>query len=156
MSRAPQHVATADGLRAEIRFLALLLAIFAGIKIAACSFAYASALAAAGGGIATAGQSYYWLPQILYYTLFFAVARRLRRFERGSRGSMLSLAVLSLAAVALYTALDFTIGHGRQDPAMAIAIRLRLLLTAGDVWDVLFPVLAIVWLRKPGVRELFA
>jgi hypothetical protein len=156
MNTRPESAAATDALRAEVRFLALLLAIFAGINIALCSLAYLSALAARGGVDASGGQSFYWLPQLLYYTLFFAVALRMRRFETGSRGAMLSLASLSLAASVLYAALDFTIGAGRQDPAMAIAIKLRQLFVAGDVWNLVFPILAIVWLRKPGVRGLFA
>jgi F0F1-type ATP synthase assembly protein I len=138
MNTRPESAAATDALRAEVRFLALLLAIFAGINIALCSLAYLSALAARGGVDASGGQSFYWLPQLLYYTLFFAVALRMRRFETGSRGAMLS------------------IGAGRQDPAMAIAIKLRQLFVAGDVWNLVFPILAIVWLRKPGVRGLFA
>jgi hypothetical protein len=156
MKASPEDVPTADALRAEIRLLGLLLAIFAAINIALCSLAYASAVVSRGGVDATGGQSFYWLPQVLYYTLFLAVARRLRRFEAGSRGAMLSLAILSLGASVLYAVLDFTIGPGRHDPAMAIAIKLRQLLVAGDVWDLVFPILAIVWLRKPGVRGLFA
>jgi hypothetical protein len=145
----------AEALRAEIRLLALLLAIFAAIKIAACSLAYASAVVAAGGVDVMGGHTYYWLPQVLYYTLFLAVARRLRRFEARSRTAMLALSILSIVATVLYTVADFTIGHGRQDPAMAIAIKLRLLLSGGDVWDLVFPLLAIFRLWKPEVRRVF-
>jgi hypothetical protein len=156
VSNVSKTAAAGDALRAEIRLLALLLTIFAAVKIAACSLAYFSAVVAAGGVDESGSQTYYWLPQVLYYTLLLAVARRLRRFEPRSRAAVLALSSLSIAATVLYTVLDFTIGHGRQDPAMAIAIKLRLLLSGGDVWDLVFPLLAISRLWRPEVRAVFA
>jgi hypothetical protein len=61
---------------------------------------------------------------------------------------------LSLAATVLYTALDFTIGPGHDRPALAVAIKLRLLV-GGDAWDIVFPLLSILWLRTPQARRLF-
>ena len=55
---------------------------------------------------------------------------------------------------ALHTFANFTIGVGHDKPALAIAMLLRLM-ASGDVWDVVFPVFAIVWLRRPAIRELF-
>jgi len=156
VSTNPKTTAAADPVRAQIRLLAVLLTIFAAIKIAACSLAYVSAIVNAGGVDATGSQTYYWIPQVLYYTLLLAVARRLRRLEARSRTAILALSTLSIVVTLLYTVLDFTIGHGRQDPAMAIAIKLRLLLSGGDVWDLVFPLLAISLLWKPEARAVFA
>src|SRR5204862_304125 len=61
----------------------------------------------------------------------------------------------SLAATILYTMLSFTIGPGHKDPALEIAIKLRLLLVGGDIWDLVFPLLAILWLRTPPAGRLF-
>ncbi|MGH7896559.1 MAG: hypothetical protein ACREQQ_01300, partial [Candidatus Binatia bacterium] len=96
----------------------------------------------------------YWMPQLLFYSLLFASSLRLRRLERRSRIAVVSLSALSLVAMAVYTLLDFTIGRGHDQPALAIAIKLRLLV-GGDVWDLIFPILMILRLRKPDARELF-
>lgn len=141
---------------ARVPVLALLLIIFSSIKIAACSLAYFSAVVSSGGVDEHGGNTFYWLPQVLFYTLLLASARRLRRLEPSGRTAVLSLSFLSLVAMILYTMADFTIGPASRDPAMAIAIKLRLMLTGGDVWDVVFPILAIDWLRKPDAVKLFA
>jgi hypothetical protein len=151
---SPQTQQGDEGLRAEICLLATLLVAFSTIKVIASSVAYVSALVAAGGADIDSSRTLFWIPQVLFYTLFLASSRRLRRFEPRSRAAVLSLSVLSLAATALYTALDFTVGPGHERPALAIAIRLRLLV-GGDIWDLLFPVLAILWLRTPQARRLF-
>jgi len=145
--------ATTAALRAEIRFLALLLMIFSVIKIIGCSLAYVSAILAGGGVDPHGGHTLYWMPQVFFYTVLFASSRRLRELRRGSRTAVVSLAGLSLGATLIYMILDFTIGSGSADPAMAIAIKLRLL-AGGDVWDIVFPVLAILWLRAPEARAL--
>lgn len=143
-----------ESLRAEIGFLATLLVLYSAIKIAASSLAYVSALVAVAGVDEEGGHTLYWIPQVLFYTLFFASARRLRRFDRNGRRAVISLSALSLAAAVLYTVLDFAFGPGRERPALAFAIKLRLLI-GGDVWDVVFPLLAILWLRTPATRQLF-
>jgi len=143
-----------DAVAAEIRLLATLLAIFAAVRILAAALGYLSALAATVGGDADGSRTIYWLPQLLFYALFLASSLRLRRFERRSRPVVVSLCALSLGAVVLYTLLDFTFGPGRAQPAMAIAIKLRLLVS-GDIWDLVFPILAIARLRTPRARELF-
>jgi hypothetical protein len=144
-----------ETLRAEVRVLAILLVVFSGIKIAASSLAYVSALVAAGSMDSDGSRTLFWIPQVLFYTLLLASSRRLRRFEPSARVAVLMLSVLSLTAIALYTALSFAIGPGRKDPALEIAIKLRLLLVGGDIWDVVFPLLAILWLRTPRCRRLF-
>jgi hypothetical protein len=144
-----------EGLRAEVRLLATLLVVFSAIKVTASSLAYVAALVAAGGADADSSRTLFWIPQILFYTLFLASSRRLRRFESRSRTAVLSLSVLSLAATVLYTKLSFTIGPGHKDPALEIAIKLRLLLVGGDIWDLVFPLLAILRLRTPPARRLF-
>jgi len=143
-----------EGLRAEVRLLATLLVAFSAIKVIASSLAYVSALVAASGSDVDGSRTLFWIPQVLFYTLLFASSRRLRRFEPRSRGAVLSLSVLSVAATVLYTVLDFAVGPGHERPALAIAIKLRLL-AGGDIWDLLFPVLAILWLRTPQARRLF-
>jgi len=153
---APQAQEGDEGLRAEVRLLATLLVVFSAIKVTASSLAYVSALVAAGGMDADSSRTLFWIPQILFYTLLLASSRRLRDFEPRSRTAVLSLSVLSLAATVLYTMLSFTIGPGHKDPALEIAIKLRLLLVGGDIWDLVFPLLAILWLRTPPARRLFA
>lgn len=143
-----------DGPRGEIGLLALLLIVFSAVKIAASSLAYFSAVVAAGGADVDGSRTLFWLPQVLFYTLFLASSRRLRRFDRRGRAAVVSLSVLSLAVTALHTALDFLVGPGHERPALAIAIKLRLL-AGGDIWDLLFPALAIAWLQRPAVRKLF-
>ena len=49
---------------------------------------------------------------------------------------------------------DFTIGPGHDRPALAVAIKLRLL-AGGDAWDIVFPLLSILRLRTPQARRLF-
>ena len=139
----------------RVRLLAFLLTLFSSIKIVACSLAFVSAIVASGGVDEHGGHTFYWLPQILFYTILLASSRRLRRLDRPGRTAVVSLAILSLVATILYTALDFTVGPGSRDPAMAFAIKLRLLLTGGDIWDIVFPILALDWLRKPDVERLF-
>jgi len=145
-----------QGLRAEVRFLATLLVAFSAIKIIASSLSYVSALGAAGETDKDISRALFWMPQVLFYTLLLASSRRLRRFEPRARVAVLSLSALSLGATVLYTVLDFAIGPGRNDPALAIAVKLRLLLVGGDIWDFVFPLLAILWLRTPQCRRLFA
>jgi hypothetical protein len=145
-----------EALRAEIRLLALLLIVFSSIKILACSLAYASAVITSGGVDEHGGQTFYWLPQVLFYTLLLAGSRRMRRFDPISRTAVMSLSLLSLVATVVYVALDFTFGPASRDPAMGIAIRARLLLTGGDVWDIVFPLLTVLWLRGPEARRLFS
>jgi len=140
--------------RAEIRLLATLLFAFGAIKVVASSLAYTAAIVSAGGVDLDASRTLYWLPQILFYTVYAAASRRLHRFEPRARSIVISLSMLSIAATLLYTLLDFTVGPAHERPAMAIAIKLRLL-AGGDVWDILFPLLAIVWLRPPASRRLF-
>jgi len=142
-------------LRAEIRLLATLLVVFAEIKIAGSSLGYLSAIVSAGGTDTDGSRTLFWLPQVLFYTVLLASAIRLRRFEPRGRTSVVSLCWLSLAASLAYTMLDFTVGPGHERPALAIAIKLRLL-AGGDAWDLVFPLLAIVWLRRPQVARLFA
>ena len=150
------ETAGVDAARTRIELLALLLAIFSGVKIVACSLAYVSAIVA-GHGVDPAGaQTFYWIPQVLFYTMYFISARRLRRFDGLSRKALITLSMVSLVAMILYSLLDFTLGPASRDPAMAIAIKMRLLLTGGDIWDIVFPLLAIVWLREPGAEPLFA
>ena len=144
-----------EGLRAEVRLLATLLVVFSAIQVAASSLAYVSALVAVGGADTDSSRTLFWIPQVLFYTLLLTSSRRLRRFEPRARMAVLSLSVLALAVTVLYTVLTFAIGPGRRDPAMAIAIKLRLLLVGGDIWDVVFPLLAILWLRRPECRRLF-
>jgi hypothetical protein len=143
-----------ENLRGEIRLLATFLFAFAAIKVVASSLAYTSAIVAAGGTDVDASRTLFWLPQVLFYTLFATAARRLRRFEPRARSIVLSLAALSIGATVLYTVLDFAVGPAHQRPAMAIAIKLRLL-AGGDIWDIVFPALAIAWLRPPDARRLF-
>ncbi len=143
-----------SGARAEVRMLATMLLILSIVKIATSSLTYIAALVAAGRSGADASQAIYWIPQVLFYTLLLTGARRLGVFEPRARGAVLGLCVLSLLARVLYNVLDFTIGAGREMPALAIAMKLRLL-AAGDVWDIVFPVIAIVILQRPAVRRLF-
>jgi hypothetical protein len=146
------EIAGASAARTRIQLLSLLLTIFSASKIAACSLAYLSAIVAGHGVDASGAQTVYWIPQILFYTMYLASARRLRRFDSLSRKAVISLSTVSLVAIILYTMLDFTLGPASRDPAMAIAIKLRLMLTGGDVWDVVFPLLAILWLREGGAE----
>ena len=141
-------------LRGQIRLLATLLVVYAAIKIAGSSLGYVSAIVSAGGADADGSRTVFWLPQVLFYTVFLASAIRLRRFEPRGRSAVVSLAWLSLGATLVYAILDFTIGPGHEKPALAVAIRLRLL-AGGDVWDIVFPLLAILWLRTASVRRLF-
>lgn len=143
-----------ESVRGEIRLLGSLLVVFAAIKIAASSLGYVSALVSVAGVDAEGGHTFYWIPQVLFYTFFLASARRLRRFDRYGRRAVISLCALSLAAALLYTLLDFTFGAGRERPALALAVKLRLLV-GGDVWDLVFPLLAILRLRRPAARRLF-
>jgi hypothetical protein len=145
-----------ESIRTRIEILAFLLIVFSSIKIVACSLAYFSAIVAGHGVDLSGAQTFYWLPQVLFYTMFFAASRRLRRFDPLSRKALITLSFVSLVTIILYTVLDFMIGPASRDPAMAIAINLRLLLTGGDIWNIVFPLLAIVWLREPGVDTLFA
>jgi len=140
----------------QVRLLALLLTIFASIQIAGAALSYVSAVVAQGGVDQEGGHTFYWLPQVLFYTLLLASVRRMQRFDATGRTAVVSLSTLSLVATILYTMLDFTMGPGSRDPAMAIAIKLRLMLTGGDVWSIVFPLLALDWLRKPEVVRLFA
>ena len=146
---------TATAAEAEVRLLALLLTIFSAVKIAACALGYISAIVSAGGVDEQGGHTFYWLPQLLFYTMLLTASRRLSRFDRYGRTAVVSLSMLSLFAMIAYTAADFTIGVARNDPAMAIAIKLRLLLVGGDIWDIVFPLLAITRLRGPRVDGLF-
>ena len=153
---------TASGVRSEaadaageIRLLATILTIFAAVKVLGCSLAYASAIVSMGGVDNGGGQTMYWLPQILFYTIFLASVRRLRRLEPRGRTAVVSLSILSLVAIVLYAVLDFTVGRAAHDPAMGIAIKLRLLLSGGDVWDLVFPSIALLRLRAGEVRALF-
>ncbi len=133
---------------AEIRLLATLFTAFAAVKIVATSLGFLSVIAVSGGTDPDGSRTLYWIPQLLFYVIFLAWSRRLYRLE-GPAGKVLwSLGVLSLATWAIYNALDFTIGSAAAQPTMAIAIRLRLLL-GGDVWDLVFPALAIWKLRDP-------
>jgi hypothetical protein len=142
------ETAGAGAARTRIELLALLLTIFSAVKIASCSLAYFSAIVAGHGVDESGAQTFYWIPQVLFYTMYFAAARRLRRLDSFSRKAVMSLSTVSLVAIIVYTMLDFTLGPASRDPAMAIAIKLRLMLTGGDVWDVVFPLLAILWLRE--------
>jgi hypothetical protein len=141
--------------RTEVDLLATLLIVFSAVKVAASSLAYVSALVAAGGADTDRSRTLFWIPQVLFYTLLLTSSRRLRRFQPRARVTVLSLSVLSLVATALYAVLSFVVGPGRANPALEIAIRLRLLLVGGDIWDIVFPLLAILWLRKPEYRRLF-
>jgi hypothetical protein len=142
-----------EALRGELRLLANLLLVFALIKIVACSLVYTSAVAAGGGNDVSGAQTLFWMPQILFYSLFAASSWRLRRLDGRSRTAVVTLSIVSIVATVLYTLLDFTVGPGSQQPAMALAIKLRLL-AGGDVWDVVFPVLAILRLRPEAARRL--
>jgi hypothetical protein len=139
--------AEASAARTRVEILSLLLTLYSAVKIASCSLAYISAIVAGHGVDESGAQTLYWIPQVLFYTMYLAASRRLRRFDTLSRKAVMSLSTISLAAIILYTMLDFTVGPASRDPAMAIAIKLRLMLTGGDVWDVAFPLLAILWLR---------
>jgi hypothetical protein len=154
MSAAERADPGEEGARAELRLLASLLIILSIVKIATGSLTYVAALVAAGGSDPDASRTIYWIPQVLFYTLLLTGARRLRGLEARARGGVLGLCVLSLVVRVLYNVADFTIGAGRELPALAIAMKLRLL-AAGDVWDIIFPVLAIVMLLRPAVRRLF-
>ena len=154
MSTARRIEPGEEAATAELRLLTTLLVIFSAVKIAASSLAYVAAVVAAGGGDADGSRTLFWIPQVLFYTLLLTAARRLRNFEPRARGAVLGLCVLSLAVMVLYNVTDFTIGAGHERPALAIAIKLRLL-AAGDVWDVIFPAMAIIWLRRPAIRRLF-
>jgi len=151
---APVSTDDVGELRGEIRLLATLLVVYAAIKIAGSSLGYVSAVVSAGGADPDGSRTLFWLPQVLFYTVFLASAIRLRRFESRGRSAVVSLAWLSLAATLVYAILDFTIGPGHEKPALAVAIRLRLL-ASGDAWDIVFPLLAVLWLRTPPVRRLF-
>jgi hypothetical protein len=151
---SPEAEHADEGLRAQLRLLALLLVVFSAIKVTASALAYVSALVAVGGTDADSSRTLYWIPQVLFYTLLLTSSQRLRRFEPRARLAVLSLSALSLAATVLYTVLDFAVGPGHERPALAIAIKLRLL-AGGDIWDLVFPLLAILWLRTPQARRLF-
>jgi hypothetical protein len=151
---APQVPADLAGARAEIRLLATLLVVFAAIKIAGSSLGYISAVVSAGGTDADGSRTLFWLPQVLFYTLFLASAIRLRRFDSRGRGAVISLSWLALGATLLYAILDFTVGPGHDKPALAIAIRLRLL-AGGDAWDIVLPLMAILRLGGPDARRAF-
>ena len=155
MKPSPEAEHADEGLRAQLRFLALLLVVFSAIKVTASALAYVSALVAVGGTDADSSRTLFWMPQVLFYTLLLTSSLRLRRFEPRARLAVLSLSVLSLAATVLYAVLEFAIGPGHKDPALAIAFKLRLLLLGGDIWDLVFPLLAILWLRTPQARRLF-
>ena len=142
-----------EGARAEVRLLSTLLMVFSVIKIAGSSLAFMAALVAADGSDG-GGRTLFWIPQVLFYTVLLASARRLQRLEPRVRSAVLGLSALSLAVIVLSNLLDFTIGAGHERPALAIAIKLRLL-ASGDAWDIVFPVLAILCLRRPPVRRLF-
>ncbi len=133
---------------AEIRLLAALFAAFAAVKIVAASLGFLSAIAVSGGTDPDGSRTLYWIPQLFFYVIFLAWSRRLYRLEEPARKVLWSLSVLSIAAWAIYNALDFTIGTAAAQPTMAIAIKLRLLL-GGDLWDVVFPALAIWKLSDP-------
>jgi hypothetical protein len=139
--------------RTRIEMLSLLLTIFSAVKILSCSLAYVSAIVSGHGVDESGGQTFYWIPQVLFYTMYLAAARRLGRFDSLSRKAVMSLSTVSLVAIILYTMLDFTLGPASRDPAMAIAIKLRLMLTGGDVWDVVFPLIAILWLREADAER---
>jgi hypothetical protein len=141
------ETAGASAARTRIEMLSRLLTLYSAVKIASCSLAYFSAIVAGHGVDESGAQTFYWIPQVLFYAMYLAASRRLRRFDPLSRKAVMSLSTVSLVAIILYTMLDFTLGPASRDPAMAIAIKLRLLLTGGDVWDVVFPLLAILWLR---------
>ena len=85
-----------EGARAEIRLLSSLLIVFSVIKIAGSSLAFIAALAVAGGSEASGGRTLFWIPQVLFYTVLLAAARRLRRLEPRSRSAVLGLCALSL------------------------------------------------------------
>jgi hypothetical protein len=143
-----------EGSRAEIRLLSSLLIVFSVIKIAGSSLAFMAGLVATGGSDASGGRTLFWIPQVLFYTVLLAAARRLRRLEPRARSAVLGLCALSLAVIVLSNLLDFTIGAGHERPALAIAIKLRLL-ASGDAWDIVIPVMAILCLWRPVVRRLF-
>jgi FtsH-binding integral membrane protein len=140
--------------RAELRLLAAFLIAYCIVKIGVASIAYVVAVASAGGVDADASRTVFWIPQILFFTLLLIATRRMRRFESHGRSSVVALSVLSLAVTALHTVANFTIGVGHDKPAVAIAMLVRLL-ASGDIWDVIFPIFAIVWLRRPAIRQLF-
>jgi hypothetical protein len=138
---------------AEIRLLATLFMAFAVVKILGCSLGFLSAIAAAGGKDVDASRTLYWIPQVLFYVLLLSWSWRLRAGEPRARTVVWALSVLSIVVWAVYNVLDFVIGPASAQPAMAIAIRLRLLL-GGDVWDVFFPAVAILKLRKLRAKDV--
>jgi hypothetical protein len=154
LSAVEQVVTGEAGARAELRLLSTLLMVFSVIKIAGSSLAFMAALMATEGSDAGGGRTLFWIPQVLLYTVLLASARRLQRLEPRARSAVLGLCALSLAVIVLSNLLDFTIGAGHERPALAIAIKLRLL-ASGDAWDIVFPVLAVLCLRRPAVRKLF-
>jgi hypothetical protein len=143
-----------EGARAELRLLGNFLIIYSIVKIGVASIAYLAAVNSTGGTDPHATQTIFWLPQILFFALLLFATRRMLRFEPRARGSIVALSVLSLAAMLLHTLANFTVGVGHEKPALAIAMIVKLL-ASGDVWDVIFPVFAIVYLRRPAVRRLF-
>lgn len=142
-------------LRGAIALLATLLGVYAAVRIVSSMLSFTAAIVAVGGVDHDASRTIYWVPQMLFFTFFFAATRRLRRFEELGRRAVISLSWLSLVLIALYTIAEFAFGPGRQNPPLAIAFKLRLLFTGGDVWDIVFPVMAILTLREPGARGLF-
>jgi hypothetical protein len=143
-----------DGARAELRLLASFLVAYSIVKIGVGSIAYLAAVTSTGGIDPHGNQTFFWLPQILFFTVLLIASRRMLRLEPRARGSVVALSVLSLAVMALHTLANFTIGVGHDKPALAIAMIVKLL-ASGDVWDVIFPVFALVCLRRPAVRRLF-
>jgi hypothetical protein len=142
------------GARAELRLLAAFLVAYCIVKIGVASIAYVAAVVSVGGTDADGSRTLFWIPQILFFTLLLIATRRMRRLETYGRSSVVALSVLSLAVMALHTLANFTIGTGHDKPAVAIAMLVRLF-ASGDVWDVIFPVFAIVLLRRPAIRQLF-
>lgn len=155
MSAREEPTRSEERRRGAIELLAGVLVLFAGIKIVSTALSFVGAIVAAGGVDGDASRTLYWVPQMLFYTFFFASARRVRRFEALGRRAVVSLSWLSLAAIALYTVAEFTIGPGGENPPMALALKLRMFFVEGEVWDVLFPLLAILSLRSAEARRLF-
>jgi hypothetical protein len=154
LSAVEQVEAGEEGARAELRLLASFLITYSIVKIGVASIAYLAAVKATDGIDPHGTQTVFWLPQILFFTVLLIASRRMLRFESRARSSVVALSVLSLAIMALHTLANFTIGVGHDKPALAIAMIVKLL-ASGDVWDVIFPVFAIVCLRRPAVRQLF-
>ena len=155
MSQVAESTHSEEWLRGAIELLAGILVLFAGIKIVSTGLSFVAAVIAVGGNDADGSRTLYWVPQLLFYTFFFTSARRLRRFEALGRRAVVSLSWFSLVIIVLYTVSEFAIGPGRENPPMVIGFKLRMLFTGGDVWDILFPALAILWLRGRAVARLF-